>query len=138
MTSLRDSAPVRWWRRWREYVRRSNEEHGWSPTVSFDDARVWVVRVSGEDDGFPWESVRRIGYRTTDSWGSDHFLEFQLADGRVVSIETGGPGALALCEHVDHLPDTRFVPGRGSLANVIGDDSIVVWPSREAGRSLDA
>jgi len=55
-----------------------------------------------------------------------------------VRIGTGYPGADASCEHVDRLPDTRLDPRRGHLANVIGDDSIVVWPGREAGRSLDA
>ena len=107
------------------------------PIVSFDAERVRIVEASGEDDGFPWHAVRRIGYRTTVSWGADHFLEFHLSDGRRVWVGTGYPGALALCEHVEPLPDTRLDPERGCLANVVANDSIVIWPSREAGSSLD-
>jgi hypothetical protein len=95
------------------------------------------VESSGKDWGFPWEAVQRIGYRTVDRLGDDHFLEFQLSDGRAMWIQPGWPGASALIEHVNHLPDTRLDPQRGLLANVIGNDSIIVWPSREAGGSLD-
>ena len=137
MSALRDSGPVRWLRRLRDRLRAWGEMYLPPPTISFDAERVRIVEASGEDDGFRWDAVRRIGYRTIDAWGPDHLLEFQLSDGRVVWVYLGCPGAIALCEHVERLPDTRLDPVRGCLANVIGNDSIVIWPSREAGGSLD-
>jgi hypothetical protein len=107
------------------------------PTVSFDAERVRVVDAAGKDHGFAWDVVRRIGYRTLDSIGADHFLEFHFADGGAMRIALEWPGALKLSDHVDRLADTRIDPKRGHLANVTDDDSIIVWPSREAGGSLD-
>lgn len=134
MTFSRVLAPIR---RLRDLLRRWGDMYRPAPTVSYDAEGVRIVEASGKDDGFAWEVVRRIGYRTVDWGGDDHLLEFQLADGRAVQIGTGWPGAPALVEHVNHRPDTRLDPKRGLLANVIGNESIIIWPSREAGGSLD-
>ena len=140
MQAPRDLAPVRWLRRLRDFLRWYHgqiKSYTQLPTVSFDAERIRLVAGSGDENGFAWADVRRIGYRTLDALGDDHFVEFHLADDRVFRISTGWPGAIELSEHVRRLPDALFDPKRGCLANVIGNDSIIVWPSRDAGGSLD-
>ena len=137
MSFLRDLPPGRWLRRLRDILRRWGDMYRPIPNVSFDAERVRIAETSGEDAGFPWEAVRRIGYRTVEAWGEDYYLEFQLADGRDVWIGMTWPGAMALSDHVDQLPDTRIDPKRGVLANVTRNDSIIIWPSSEAGGSMD-
>ncbi len=131
------TGPVSALRRFSRWYVRSIKSYTQPPVVSFDAERVRIVNALEVDFGFAWDEVRRIGYRTLNSAGDDHFLEFHLADGQAVRIVPGWPGAMALLEHVDHLPDTRIDPERGHLANVTDNDSIIIWPSRDAGGSLD-
>lgn len=142
MTSLQGPVLVRWMRWLRDaFLRRYRLAKAYArnphPTVSFDATRVRIVEVTGDETAFQWDAVRRIGYRTTESFGDDYFLEFHLTDGQVLRIVLSWPGAMALCDHVEHLPDARLDPERGILANVTSNDSIIIWPSREAGGSLD-
>jgi hypothetical protein len=108
------------------------------PVISFDDEHVTGAGCEPRDVCFAWRDVVRIGYRTleADPWFDDYFLEFHLADGARWAFPTSWPGALALCDRVAELPDARFGE-RGTLANVVTPDSIVVWPASEAGQTLD-
>ena len=110
------------------------------PNVEFDREQVRCIDGVGDepDTRFAWSAVVRIGFRTTDECFSDHQIEFHLAGGDRYAFPTGWPGVGDLIEAVRALPDARVESERGSLANVVEADSIVVWPSSEAGRSLDA
>jgi hypothetical protein len=133
---LRNLAPVRGLRRFARWYVGSLRNQRWPPTVSFSDERVRIVDHLEHDYGFAWKDVRRIGWRTRAGWFGDHLLEFQLADGRVVWVDYGFPGMPGLVGYVDRLPDTRYTE-RGALANVLDNDSVVIWPSGEAGELLD-
>lgn len=107
--------------------------------VVFDAEKITLRTTPGQTQTLWWRDVVRIAYQTTDAgpWFDDHFLVFQQHDLKLFHVSLEWTGALALADHVHQLPDTQL--GKlGTLANCTERQSVVVWPSRDAGRSLDA
>ena len=110
------------------------------PRVSFDGEAVRLAGLGPEELRFPWRSVVRIGYRRIVHLHEEPFLELHLADDpaedEVLTLPPEWPGVAELAAVVDALPDATR-DARDALPERV-DASVVVWPSREAGRSLDA
>lgn len=109
------------------------------PVVSFDAEKFTVRWPDGNNAVLRWSDIWRIAYQSSDQGPGldDHFLVFQKKDSSCFRVSLEWTGAMALADHVDHLPGTRF--GKlGVLADCTENKTHIVWPADEAGKtSLD-